>query len=147
MSESQRDRVDMVVTVLAAVAFALLIAGCTSKPQMSYFPTADVQRVADLALGGIKTTLEIDRVNEVLRLVPVRDGSVITVPFAIVDTVDYKRSFNADDSSHVPVFEDKEHWLTVATAWGDYVIEVKRNPERVLAMLAAAGFPISMTAY
>lgn len=147
MSEHQRDWVDMVITVIAAVAFSLLIAGCTSRPQMSYFPTADMQRVTDLEMGSIGTTLEIDRVNEVLRLVPVRDGSVVTIPFAIIDTVDYKRSYNADDSSHVPVFEDKEHWLEIKTAWGDYVLEVKRNPERVLAMLAAAGFPISMTVY
>lgn len=141
------DRLSMAIATIAAIALLLMSIACSSRPQMSYFPTADMQRITDLELGSIRTTLEIDRVNEVLRLIPVRDGSVITIPFAIIDTVDYKRSYNADDSSHVPVFENKEHWLSIKTAWGDYTLEVKRNPERVLAMLAASGFPISMTAY
>ena len=139
---------DLLGAIVAATIFALLISGCYSQQGMSFWPTADVQQIDDMKLGGVKVILEIDRVNETLRIVPERTGSQIRIEYASVIGVDYRHAHDPDGTSkHVPIFENKEHWVLIETTQGTYILEVGHAPERMMALLAAEGFPITMVSY
>lgn len=138
----------VVVVLLLAIVFALMLAGCSSLPKAQYWPDADVQQVGGMKLDGSRVLLVIDRVLDVLRIVPERSGSQIRIEYANVIAVDYRHAHDPDGTSkHVPVFENKEHWVLLVTATGTYALEVDDHPERLMAMLAAEGFPITMVNY